>query len=126
MKRSIFGFILMLVLLGAGIGTAVGMEKRHAPIAEDLAAASRCALDGDWENARFHLGQAEAAWQRDWRCDAALTDHQPMEDIDSLFSQAAVYGALQDTGEFSAGCLELERRVEALSDAHGIQWWSFL
>lgn len=126
MRRSLFGFILMIALLVIGIAAAVWMEEHHTLIAEDLAAASRCAIDGDWENARYHVVRAEEAWQKQWCRDAALTDHQPMEEIDSLFSRLAVFGELKDTGEFSAGCRELCRRVEALSDVHGIQWWNFL
>ena len=126
MRRSLFGFILMIALMVMGIAAAVWMEEHHTLIAEDLSAASRYAIDGDWENARDHVERAEEAWQKRWHRDAALTDHQPMEEIDSLFSRVAVYGELKATGDFSAGCRELSRRVEALSDVHGIQWWNFL
>ncbi len=126
MRRSLFGFILLFALLAAGIAAAVWMEDHHTRIAVSLSAASRCAMDGDWDSALYHAGQAEEDWKKRWYRDAALTDHQPMEEIDSLFSRVAVYGELKDTGEFSAGCRELCRRVEALSDVHGIQWWNFL
>lgn len=126
MKRSIFGFVLMIVLLISGIAAALWMDSHHRPITADLSSAAQCALDGDWENARFHLSRAEEAWRKDWNLDAALTDHQPMEEIDSLFCRMAVYGALEDTGKFSAECRELAERINDLSDVHGLEWWSFL
>lgn len=126
MKRSIFGFALLVILLTTGIAAAVWMDDHHSPITSDLSIAAQCALEGDWKNAQFHLGQAEEAWRRDWHRDAALTDHEPMEEIDSLFSRLAVYGTLGDTGEFSAGCRELAGRIDSLSDTHGLKWWNFL
>lgn len=126
MKRSIFGFVLLIVLLVSGIVSALWMESHHSPITVDLSSAAQCALDGDWENARFHLSRAEEVWRRDWHLDAALTDHQPMEEIDGLFTRLTVYGALEDTGRFPAECRELAGRIDALSDVHGLDWWNFL
>lgn len=126
MKRSIFGFVLLIALLASGIASAVWMDVHHVPISGDLASAAQCGMDEDWENARYHLRLAENAWRKDWHRDAALTDHQPMEEIDSLFSRLAVYGVLEDAGEFSAGCRELAGRIDALSDVHGLNWWNFL
>jgi len=126
MKRSVFGFILLIVLLVSGIAAAAWMDSRHSPITGDLSSAAQCAMDGDWENARYHLSLAEEAWQRGWHFDAALTDHQPMEEIDGMFTRLTVYGALEDTGRFPAECRELVERIDALSDVHGLKWWNFL
>ena len=52
--------------------------------------------------------------------------HTPMEEIDALFAQVEVYAAAREEAEFAAGCAELSRRMEAMANAHGAQWWNVL
>lgn len=126
MRRSAFGLVLLLVLLAGGIRTLTSMERIHGPVAEDLRSSARLAMEGDWTEAEAKLDRAEKAWRKHWKVDAALTDHGPMTEIDCLFARLSVFSELRDAGEFSAGCRELARKVEGLSDSHGVMWWNFL
>ena len=136
MKRSWIGFALLLVLLAGGIAATVGMEKCHEPIARDLANAAEQTVNGDWEQAQAHLLRAKSAWGSTRKFAACFADHTPMEEvsaelaameeIDALFAQVEVYAAAREEAEFAAGCAELSRRMEAMANAHGAQWWNVL
>ena len=126
MKRSILGFGLLLALLVLGLFTSGRMEKRHAPIQAALDAAADSVAEENWRGAGILLQEAKTRWERGWRADAALADHAPMEEIDALFAQVEVYAAARGEAEFAAGCAELSRRMEAMANAHGAQWWNVL
>ena len=126
MKRSIFGFGLLLALLVLGLFTSGRMEKRHAPIQAALDAAADSVAEENWRGAGILLQEAKTRWERGWRADAALADHAPMEEIDGLFARLLEYCREEDTGEFSAGCRELSRLVKAMTDAHKPNWWNLL
>lgn len=126
MKRAVIGVFLMLFLLAAGIFSQWGMETLHNPIARDLTAAAEAAEQQDWAKAEAAGQSAQRGWRRSWMVDAALADHTPMEDIDSLFARAAVYLRQRDDVEYAAACRELARRIHAMSQAHVLSWRNLL
>ena len=126
MKRCWFGAGLLIVLLAASLGVTLGMDKIHEPIAADLKQAAECAELGDWHNAEEFSRRAEDAWNKWEHFRACFADHTPMEEIDALFAQVEVYAAAREEAEFAAGCAELSRRMEAMANAHGAQWWNVL
>lgn len=126
MKRGWFGAGLLLGLLLLGILSSRFMKTVHQPLSEALTQASDLALAGDWEQAAAIQRQAHAAWEDAWNFSAAFADHGPMEDIDSLFSQLEVYLAAGDRVGFSAACASLSQQIEAVGDAHELNWWNLL
>lgn len=126
MKRMWFGAAVLLALLILGILTARKMETDQLPIMRQLEQASRYALEDQWPQAEQSFENARAQWQRRWHLTAAVADHTPMEEVDSLFAQIQVYAQRRRTVSFAAGCAELARRIQAVADAHSMDWWNLL
>ena len=126
MKRAMIGVFLLLFLPAAGMFAQWGMETLHDPIAHDLTAAAEAAGQQDWARAEAAGQSAQRVWRKSWRVNAALADHTPMEDIDSLFARAAVYRQQRDHTEYAATCRELARRIEAMAQAHTLRWRNLL
>ena len=126
MKRGWIGAGLLLVMLAGGLLVTWRMDKCHTAISQSLDAAADSALAGDWDSAGTLAQRAKRDWETGWNFSAAFADHEPMEDIDALFSQLGVYGSSRDAVSFAAVCTQLARQVEAMGDAHGLTWWNLL
>ena len=126
MTRGILGILLLLVLLAGGLFVQWTMATLQEPITGELTQAAQAGARGDWDTARVHQETAQRGWRKAWRLTAAFADHQPMEDVDSLFARLPVYAAEEETGEFSACCRELARRVRAMYEAHSLTWWNLM
>ena len=87
MTRGIIGIVLLLVLLAGGMFTQWTMDKIQSPITQELTQAAQAGERRLWNAATLHQQTAARAWRKGWRVTAALADHMPMEDIDSLFAR---------------------------------------
>lgn len=126
MKRGWIGLGLLAVMLAGGLLVTWRMGRTHRLIAEDLKEAGRCALAENWGAAERFAEAACDDWKHIWRFSAAFADHEPMEAIDALFSQLDTYRIARDGVSFSAVCAELSRQVEAMGDAHSLNWRNLL
>lgn len=124
MKRSYYGLTMLLVLLIAGIYTTRYMEKCHEDVILRLEQAAEDANRGSWGQAQSGLQQAKAGWEDRWGISAALTDHEPMEQVNNLFAQLEVYAREQDPIGFCAVCAHLQESLYAIGEAHSIVWWN--
>ena len=122
MWRFLFGIGLLALLLGIGLYSAHAIDKGLEPIAITLEQASQAAAP----EAKVLLEQARGEWERRWHGTAALADHSPMDEIDSLFSQAQAYAWEEQMADFSAICLRLAQLIRATADEHQPTWWNFL
>ena len=117
-KRFYLGCIILIVLLGLGIGAALGMKAIHQPVENHLRQAAAFAMDENM-NAALPLAQkAYHRWQKLHSITASLADHTPMDDTDTLFQEMLVYGQMGEVPHFAACCRELTFMVEAMYDAH--------
>ena len=107
MTRGIIGIVLLLVLLAGGMFTQWTMDKIQTPITQELTQAAQAGERRLWNAATLHQQTAARAWRKGWRVTAALADHMPMEDIDSLFARLPAYAAQEETAEYAAACREL-------------------
>lgn len=126
MKRGILGIGLLTVLLLFGLLTAADMARRHAPIQASLRVAALLAEQNQWEDAEIYQQRAESLWKKSWRLDAVAADHTPMEEIDGSFLRLRVYLREQEKTDFTAEIRALERRVQAMTEAHTASWWNVL
>lgn len=120
MKRTVTGFVLLAVLLLGGLFVQNRMERLHIPIAEMLEAAALDARQGNWISADSKSRDAHQRWETAWNFSAAFADHDPMEEIDSLFARLEVFAREEDTAEYTAACGELSRKIRAMADAHAL------
>ena len=126
MKRSKFGFGLLLALLILGLVSTWAIIRSTAPITETLRRAGERGFLGDWDDAMASMAEAKGCWEKTYPLCASLTDHEPMEDINSLFAQLEVYGESRDTRNFVAVCALLAENLNAIGEAHTLKWWNVL
>ena len=126
MKRMWIGLALLVTVLAIGTVLTVTFDRLHRPLAEKLDAAAAAAMTEDWEMAEKLTKDAKRDWEKCRDFTAAVADHEPLEEIDSLFSQLTVLAALQEQDEFAAACAQLARLAEAMADSQRLTWWSLL
>ena len=126
MKRIWIGVVLLGVLLLGGFGTGEFMEQAHIPVARDVQRAGELAMQGQWEKARALVKRGQDRWEEKWPVTAAIADHEPMDEIDALFAQLAVYERTRDPAAYSALCAYLSSQLEALSQGHLCKWWNLM
>ena len=126
MKRLWFGvgLLILLLLLGAAITVYVG--QLQARISSQLLRAADAAQAGLWEDTALYCSRAETLWEQQRHMIASIADHEPMEEVDSLFSQLEILLQARDPVAFSLTCSSLEVFVRAIGEAHSISWWSIL
>ena len=126
MKRTGLGFFLLLTMLLAGLLSSQSIAQRNEPISLQLTQAVQATRAGQWDQAVSLAGEARRAWEENWHFCACFADHEPMEDIDGLFAQLEVYQNMEDPVSFAAVCGQLSKKIQAMGDAHGLNWWNFL
>ena len=117
-KRFYLGCVILIVLLGLGIGAALGMKAIHQPVENHLRQAAAFAMEENMDAALPLAQKAYNRWQKLHSITASLADHTPMDDTDTLFQEMLVYGQMGEIPHFAACCRELAFMVEAMYDAH--------
>ncbi len=126
MKRSWFGFFLLILLLFGSIWSTRIMDRIHRPIEGTLRQAAQCALGGNWEKAGSFFREAEESWKQWEHVRSCFADHTPVEEIDGDFELLKVFCAAREGASFAGGCLQLARQVAAVGEAHELVWWNLL
>ena len=121
MKRSIFGGLLLLVLLLGSLGAAALMENLHSPISELLEQAADLAAE-DLSGAVALARQAKAAWEEAEPLSACFADHNPMEEMNQEFARLEIFAREEEPLAFAAACGSLAEKMQAMGDAHSLQW----
>lgn len=121
MKRSIFGGLLLLVLLLGSLGAAALMENLHSPISELLEQAADLAAE-DLPGAVALARQAKAAWEEAEPLSACFADHNPMEEMNQEFARLEIFAREEEPLAFAAACGSLAEKMQAMGDAHSLQW----
>ena len=126
MYRGWLGAGLLALFLALGAVTMELMDRAHLPTGDLLEQAAESALAGDFTQG-VNLGmEAKNRWKRQWQATATVADHAPMDEIDGLFAQLAVYHRAAQPGDFAACCTRLSMLVAAMSEAHSLTWWNLL
>lgn len=125
-RRFWYGLGILTAFLVLGLWVAWGMETMHRPVTLQLEQAAQAAMDGDLGTGGALLKRAESIWQQRRGLTAAMADHAPMEEIDSLFAQAEIYVQCGSAAEFAAYCSRIAKLVEAVGEAHGLNWQNLL
>ena len=124
MSRFRIGAGLLVLLLVVCVWSQLRMSQIQKPIAAEVAQAEDYAAREDWPAAAAAVSEAKAAWEENHTFVASLADHQPMEDIESLFAMLEAYAEERDGTEFRAACQDLTRRILAVKEAHEFNFGS--
>lgn len=124
MKRFVLGIALLAILLSGSVAVSRRMEQLQDPVARELKEALSLVAEGAGDAALAAVKLAREQWDRNWQFFAAFADHEPMEEVDDLFSSVTEY--LPDSQEFAAGCQQLIQRTAAVVRAQAINWWNLL
>lgn len=125
MKKLWAGIGILAVLLAMGIGAAAAMGHFHRDLGAQLEQAAELCLT-DWKTANALADSARQSWQQHRHWVAALADHEPLEEISSLFYQLDLCQKTGDAEEFAAVCLRITGICDILSESHSPYWWNLL
>ena len=125
MKKLWAGIGILAVLLAMGIGAAAAMGHFHRDLGAQLEQAAEL-CQTDWKTANTLAGSARQSWQQHRHWVAALADHEPLEEISSLFSQLSLCQKNADAEEFAVVCLRISGLCDMLSESHNPYWWNLL
>ena len=126
MKRCRFGAGLLAVLLLLGILTSRWTEDHHREISDLITQAEQASLRGDWDRTERLIRQAKTQWENRWGLSASLTDHGPMEQVDSLFAQLDDYLRARDPVGCGGLCSQLGKALEAIAESQSLTWWNLM
>lgn len=126
MKRIWLGIAVLGVFLILGLWCSHAMDRLHAPLVQKLEQAAQTALSGDLQTGAALAQEAKKSWDAHWHQTAALADHTPMDEIDSLFALLETYAEAGQISEFAAYCSRLSTLIAATAEAHTLSWWNLL
>ena len=125
MKRIWFGAALLGLLLILGILSTALMEDTHLTQAAQLDRAGELAAAGNWKGAEIAFFEAKALWEKRNSIIAGLSDHEPMDQIESCFAQLEVFLKMRDPVSFCGSCRYLSKQLEALGQSHSFNLQNF-
>ena len=126
MKQLAFGILLLAALLLGGIVSSCGIRWVQAPITAQLQQAAEAGLGEDWEQADALCDAAKTRWETYRHALAAVIDHGPMEEIDSLFGEMDVLRQAKDRVLFSSLCRRVSLLTQAIGESLSLNWWNLL
>lgn len=126
MGRLWIGIGILVILLAMGIGLLWGSGVFFEELSQDLEQAGELALAGNWQAAGEKAEKSREKWEAYRRFWASFTDHEPVEQMQDLFSQLEVYQRRQLEVDFAAVCRNLVHLAEAMDESHSLRWWSVL
>ena len=126
MGRLWIGIGILVILLAMGIGLLWGSGVFFEELSQDLEQAGELALAGNWQAAGEKAEKSREKWEQYHRFWASFTDHEPVEQMQALFSQLELYRARQLEVDFAAVCRNLVQLAEAIDESHSLRWWSVL
>lgn len=126
MKRLWIGVGFLAVMLAAGIWLTLFFADIHKPLSDSLQQAAQYAKTGQWEQADNLTRQAREDWTRYRNLIAAVADHEPLEEMESLLEQLELYGQSRDSVEYAALCARIAALADAMGESQQLTWWNLL
>ena len=125
MTRLWIGVGLMVILLFGGIALWLGIVPFHENLAKELDTAAELAVAGNWEQAQNTAFSARDRWQRHQNRIAAVTDHEPMEQMEALFQKLSMLDSDRAV-DFACICVQLAQTAQAIGETQALKWWGIL
>ena len=122
-RRFYLGTGILLAILLLGLLTGWLMQQNQQPVAELLEQAAQAE---DLQSGVQLAQQAKEDWHKRWKAVAAVADHTPMDEIDTLFAEMEVYIREKEDVHFYACCSQLASLLRAVAEAHKLSWWNLM
>ena len=126
MSRLWIGIGILVILLAMGIGLLWGSGIFFEELSREVEQAGELALSGNWEEAGKKASQSRERWEHWRKFWSSFTDHEPVEQMQALFSQLELYKKQKLEVDFAAVCRNLAHTAEAIDESHSLRWWSVL
>lgn len=126
MGRLWIGIGILVVMLAMAIGLLWGSRVFFEDFSDNLEQAEQLALAGNWTSAEEKAAKSRTQWEKYKRLWSAFTDHEPIEQMQELFSWLEVYGQRQLEVDYATVCNSLVQLAEAIDESHSLKWWSVL
>ena len=126
MKRLWVGILVLGLFLAVSLLLSWYMTGLHRDLSRQLCAAAQAAAHGDMEEAAQLAGSAKQHWERNRHFVASFTDHEPLENLDSLFEELEVYRIAALPVDYAATCIQLSQLCLAVAESHCLTWWNLL
>ena len=126
MGRLWIGVGILAVMLAMAIGLLWGSQAFFEDFSDNLEQDGASALAGNWTSATQKAEKSRAQWEKYRHFWSAFTDHEPMEQMQELFSRLEIYRQKQLEVDFAAVCGSLVQMAEAIDESHSLKWWSVL
>ncbi|MCD7859627.1 MAG: DUF4363 family protein [Firmicutes bacterium] len=126
MKRFWIGLGLLAALLAVSVVTMLELGQVHERIAAQAEAAAAAAQAGDLAGASATLEACESEWSSVERLCSAFADHEPLEQMRALFSQARIELAAGSPTEAAVACTRLALLSRSVGESHSLHWWNLL
>lgn len=123
MKRFYFGVALLAVLLALALWSAAGLGQIHGEIAAELEQAAQAVCAGDPAAAEPGLDRAQELWERYEHLLAAFADHEPLEEMEGLFAEVALYRQAGEQTDLAVACTRLALLSRSVGESHSLKWW---
>ena len=122
MNRLWFGIGLLMALLICGILLSGKVEPLQQRLSSHLETAAQAAIAGHTDSALEFSQKAQQQWASHQHFLAAFTDHEPIEQAQTLFSELSLLSP--EDPDFAFTCVHLAQIMRAIADPHGITWWT--
>ena len=126
MNRLWLGIALLLFFLALGLGTLWFLDVARQPVVTALETAAQAVLAGEPAAGAEKAAEAAVLWAERKKLLAAISPHEPMEEMEGLFAQLRVYAQQEEWTDFAACCRQLAQLMESLAEHQGCAWWSVL
>ena len=126
MKRIWFCGGMMIALLALSVALYFRPGQRYEALSRQMLQALEYAQTENWAQAGAISQQCRHRFSETKAFCAAFGDHEPLERMEVLFAQLAVYLQQQETLSFTTAALELSILAQEVADSFSLRWWTFL
>ena len=126
MKRFWLGAALLFLLLGLGFFSAGATSHICEPLGQQLEQGAQLAQQQQWQQALKLSRQAQQRWEQNHKAVAAVSSHEPMEEVDALFEALEIFARQRDALRFAEYCARIASLTEAIAEAQSATWWNIL
>lgn len=118
MKRCRFGAAALVLLMIFGLLGSRWFRAFCDGVAEEAEAAATAAREADWPRAEALTDRARDSWDRGRSPAAVLSDHDSLEQVDTLLALLDTALVRRDGAAFADVCTRLVQMLNDLSEAH--------